>query len=158
MPHCVLVPLLKIGTGNGVDAKGNFSPDCYTWDLPDDIERESGVNHARELGLKDNAPGVPTAERADIPESHDIEQGYFAIWVWFPEARLDELVTDGTILKVIYRDKDPIPGEKFTIKEIADAAAGVLGAKKVPGVVAKDVEKQKVQTEVTKLPPREGKG
>ena len=149
--HLVLTTL----AGNGFGLEG------FGHSLPLAVMVESGVNHTADLGLPPGTPGVKMWERADIDEGDDAALGYFALWVWFPEARLDELVADGTISHVVYRDPDPVieggMAARFTMGEIASAAAGVPGAKKVPGVPAKDVEKLKVKQAVRSLPQREGK-
>lgn len=157
--HLVLCRLR--GTGHGytrdgkIDPAGGFDPD-----LPASVLRESH-DHWRELrGL----PALPadkwdgaTWRRADVPEDDDLGAGYFGIHIYLPEARLDELVADGTIAAVVYRDPDLTKDEAPADLPLRGLIGAVAEGKTIREPVDWPAERAKVRTVARTLPARESK-
>ena len=91
-------------------------------------------NPALDAGFGPDLPPMRW-RKADVPEDDDQDQGYFAVWATCDEARLDQLIADGSVVSVLHRDPDPQPiraagfSAGFSIASLAAAAADVPCAK-----------------------------
>lgn len=74
--------------------------------------------------------------KCDLDEKHDLEKGYFALWVTCSQKELAALVADGYVEKLLHEGAD------------GDVA---------PDIVTKIMKEQAIPTEVAKQAPREAK-
>ena len=154
-----------------------------------ELTGDGGIGFNSQTGLPDEfRPNLPPTEevrwsKAEVSEDDDMEKGYVAIWVYCDNTRLQELVDDGFVKKVIFEhtdeawyqigiasdDKKSYSSIKDVyctttdLKAYTDGGYTVLRPKEgeekditLPKKLIDD-EHAKVSTETTKLPEKDGK-
>lgn len=122
-----------------------------------ELRGDGGLGFDAQAGMEEAfGPNLPPTEqvrwaKADVDEADDMEKGYVAIWVYCDNTRLQELIDDGFVKKVIFEHTD----EAWYQIGIASDDKKSYGSIKDVYCTTTDIE-QYVKDGYTVLKPKEG--
>lgn len=122
-----------------------------------ELKGDGGTGVNSQTGLPDEfTAGIPRTEnvrwvKADVAEDDDMEKGYMAVWVYCDNTRLQKLIDDGYVKKVIFEHTD----EAWYQIGIASKDKKSYGSIKDVYCTESDIQ-QYVKDGYTVLKPKEG--